>query len=345
MNRPWLDRTRILTRAWQVRRPVRVGRVRTGLAVLGLVAASGAAYTVRSGDTLSELADRYGVSVSALADANSIRNPNYIVVGQVLTIPGHSGGSSAQGPSKPSSSGGGEATTHVVGAGESLTTIAKRYGLSAQQLARANGITDVNKVWAGSLLRIAATPPPKPGGGSASGGSHTIAAGENLSAIAGTYGTSVAALVKANGLKDANRIVAGQTLKIPGGGGGGGWSCIVPGGRFVNDFGVPKPGGRYHEGIDIFAPRGSLVRAPVSGTITHTQGNRAGLQFVLKGVDGYTYIGTHLDSYGPSGKVSKGEPIGTVGNSGNARGTSPHVHFEMHHGSVVNPYPAVQANC
>lgn len=353
MNRPWLDRTRVLRRAWHVRAPRRVGRLRVGLAVLGLVAASGAAYTVRSGDTLSGIAARFGVSVDSLVEDNSIRNPNLIVVGQVLTIPGQAGGAAAPAPSAPSSSGGGGATTHVVRPGESLAVIAKRYGIPLQALASANGITDVNTVWAGSLLRVAAAPPPAPGVGGGGGGTkartHTIAPGESLSTIAGRYGTTVRRLVKANELDDANRIIAGQTLRIPGTkastGGGASWSCVVPGGRYVNDFGVAKPDGRYHEGVDIFAPRGTIIHAPVGGTIQHVQGKRAGLQFTLRGDDGYTYIGTHLDAYRGSGRVEKGEPIGTVGTSGNARGTSPHLHFEMHHGSVVNPYPTLQTYC
>lgn len=347
MNQRWLDRTRVLVRAWDARRPRRVGRLRTGIAVLGLVAASGAAYTVRSGDTLSELAERHGVSVDSLVEANSIRNPNHIVVGQVLTIPGQT----AETPAAPSPSGGGGASTHVVASGESLGAIAKKHGLSIQQLAAANGITDANRVWAGSLLRVAAEPPPAPGtgggGGGGGGGTHTIASGESLSTIAGRHGTTVSAIATSNDLADADRIVAGRTLKIPGASGDGGptWACVIPGGTFVNDFGVAKPDGRYHEGVDVFAPRGTIIHAPVGGTIEHVQGKRAGLQFVLRGKDGYTYLGMHLDAYGPSGQVSKGDPIGTVGTSGNAVGGPPHLHFEMHHGSVVNPFPTLQAHC
>lgn len=351
MNRRWLDRTRVLTRAWGVRRHRRVGRVRTAVAVLGVVAVGSAAYTVRSGDTLSELASRHGVSVDSLVEANAIDDPNFIVVGQVLTIPGQTAGAAAPAAAAPSSSGGGEASTHIVQSGESLAAIAKQYGLTVQQLAAANGITNANSVWAGTLLRVAAEPPPPPGtpeGGGGAAGTHTIAAGESLSTIASRYGTTIAAVVEANDLADANRIIAGQTLAIPGadgGGGGAAWACVVPGGTFINDFGVAKPDGRYHEGVDLFAPKGTMILAPVGGTIQHVQGDRAGLQFTLKGDDGYTYIGAHLDAYGPSGRVEKGDPIGTVGNTGNARGGPDHLHFEMHHGSVVNPFPTLQQYC
>ncbi len=348
MNRRWLDRRHILTRAWHARQP-HAGRVKVGIAVLGLVAASGAAYTVRGGDTLSELAARHGVSVDSLTEVNSIENPNHIVVGQVLTIPGQAGEAAAPASSSTSSSGDGEATTHVVGTGESLGAIARKYGLSVQDLAAANGITDPNNVWAGSLLRVAAAPPPAPGvtGGGGEDGSYTISPGDSLSAIAERFNSTASAIVEANGLEDADMIVAGQTLTIPGASGGGGsaWSCVVPDGTFINDFGVAKPDGRYHEGVDIFAPKGTMIVAPVGGEIRHIQGNRSGQQFTLLGDDGYTYIGAHLDAYGPSGRVEKGDPIGTVGNTGNARGGPDHLHFEMHHGSVVNPFPTLQRHC
>lgn len=348
MRATWSRRRQVLQRAWRIHRPARVGRVRAGALVVALVAAAGAAYTVRGGDTLSGIALRHGVSVGELAEANHISDPDRIFVGQTLRIPG-SGSSSSSGGSSSSGSVG-SARTHVVAPGESLGTIARRYGLDLRDLARANGITNPNRLMAGVLLRVASTAPPAPGTstGGGSAGTYRIQRGDALSTIARRVGASVTSLVRANGLASADRIYAGQTLKVPGGSGGGGsarWSCVVPGGRYVNDFGIAKPSGRHHEGIDVHAPRGTVVRAPVAGTIRYVNGPRGGLQFSLKGADGYTYIGSHMDSYGSNGRVQKGEAIGTVGTTGNARGTSPHLHFEMHHGSVVNPHPTLQKYC
>ncbi|MBT8200119.1 MAG: M23 family metallopeptidase, partial [Acidimicrobiia bacterium] len=65
-------------------------------------------------------------------------------------------------------------------------------------------------------------------------------------------------------------------------------------------------------------------------------------------VDGVTYFGSHMATFGASGDVAVGEIIGTVGNSGNAASTSAHLHFEVHpgHGDrAANPYSALKATC
>ena len=116
---------------------------------------------------------------------------------------------------------------------------------------------------------------------------------------------------------------------------------------FISDFGIRKPSGRFHNGVDLYASRGTPVVAPVTGHVEQLTGVRAGIQFTLAGVDGHTYIGTHLDAFGASGQVRAGEVIGTVGSSGNARGTPPHLHFEIHlHGTrLVDPHPTLLSAC
>ena len=127
----------------------------------------------------------------------------------------------------------------------------------------------------------------------------------------------------------------------------GSWICPVQGpNSFVDSWGAPRSGGRRHRGVDMMAARNTPIVAPVSGTVSH-RGNRiGGLSFHLNGDDGHYYYGTHLASYGNSGRVQAGTIIGYVGDTGNARG-NPHLHFEIHPngGSAVNPTPTVRAAC
>ena len=106
--------------------------------------AQAAEHVVAPGETLSGIASRYGTSVSALASANGLANPNFIVAGQRLRVPSSVAVSSV----------------HVVRRGENLSSVASRYGTSVASLARANKIRDPNFIVAGTRLRI-------PAGGSA----------------------------------------------------------------------------------------------------------------------------------------------------------------------------------
>ena len=132
-------------------------------------------------------------------------------------------------------------------------------------------------------------------------------------------------------------------------GAGGAWTCPVQGPRaFSNDWGQPRSGGRRHQGNDILSPRGTPVVASVAGSVRPHQSSMGGISYYLKGDDGNTYFGTHLDSLsGASGRVGQGAVLGYVGNSGNASGGPTHLHFEIHPGggAAVNPYPTLSQYC
>jgi peptidoglycan LD-endopeptidase LytH len=129
----------------------------------------------------------------------------------------------------------------------------------------------------------------------------------------------------------------------------GDFVCPVQGPvAFTDTWGAPRSGGRAHKGVDMLAPRGTPVVAPVAGVVSHRGNSIGGLSFHLSGDNGHYYYGTHLDSYANvgAGHVAAGTVVGYVGDTGNARGT-PHLHFEIHPngGAAVNPYPTVRAAC
>jgi peptidoglycan LD-endopeptidase LytH len=129
----------------------------------------------------------------------------------------------------------------------------------------------------------------------------------------------------------------------------GGLICPIQGPvSFVDSWGAPRPGGRVHVGVDLMSPRGTPNVAVVSGSITQKTGGTSGNGVYLSGDNGDLYYYFHLDSYaGGPRRVTQGEVVGYVGNTGDASGGATHTHFEIHPGGggPVNPYPAVRAVC
>lgn len=164
--------------------------------------ATGTSYTVQAGDTLYAIANRYGTTVQAIASANGISNPSLIRVGQVLRIPGTSGGPVT--PPPPT-----ESILYTVQPGDTLYAIANRYGTTVQAIASANGITDPNLIRVTQVLRILL---PASGGGTAT--TYTVQAGDTLYSIALRYGRSVQSIASANGITNPNLIRVGQVLTI-----------------------------------------------------------------------------------------------------------------------------------
>ena len=265
-------------------------------------------------------------------------NPNLLRIGQLIQI----------GVTVAAPSGGGSPVvtgTHIVSAGESLATIARRYGTTVAAIAQVNGITNPSMIFIGTQLTIAEGVAPTDTTAAAAGGTstHVVAPGETLGEIASRFGTSVQALISSNDISDPNLIKPGQPLTVP----SQSWICPIWGAKYFNDWGFPRSGGRFHQGNDLFASWGTEVRAPVSGFVELRTGVVGGFQFWLQGDDGKTYIGTHLDGFGQGGDVSAGTVVGYVGDSGNAIGSDPHLHFEiLVGGAPINQYPILrQSGC
>ena len=151
-------------------------------------------YTVKSGDTLSAIANDFGVTVDQLVRWNNISNPNLITVGQILYF------------SDKSSSGSGSGITYVVQAGDTLSGIAARFGTTVANLVSLNNISDPNLIYVGQVLKI-------PSSGNSSR-TYTVQAGDTLSYIAAKFGTTVANLVTLNNISDPNLIYVGQVLYV-----------------------------------------------------------------------------------------------------------------------------------
>jgi LysM repeat protein len=111
-----------------------------------------ATYTIQSGDTLFSIAQRCGLTVDQLASANGISNPNQLSIGQELSIPTGSG--AAAGTSTGTGATSGSGSVHVVQPGENLFRIALSYGLTYQELANYNNITDPASIRVGQEIRI-----------------------------------------------------------------------------------------------------------------------------------------------------------------------------------------------
>lgn len=112
---------------------------------------SGEQYTVKPGDTLDGIATRFGTTVAALVQANHLANPNWLSVGQVLTIPGSGSAPAPSSPASASSAGSGQ---YVVKPGDTLGSIAARFGVSWQTLADINHLANPNRIYVGETLSL-----------------------------------------------------------------------------------------------------------------------------------------------------------------------------------------------
>jgi len=127
------------------------------LGALGGLVASGTAagriHTIRRGETLGAIAQQYGVSVAALAKANGVADPNRIVAGSSLAIPGAAG---PPAPATPAVTAGPNpaGSRYIIRLGETLEQVARRYAVSLRALAATNGIPNPDLVRAGTMLQI-----------------------------------------------------------------------------------------------------------------------------------------------------------------------------------------------
>jgi murein DD-endopeptidase MepM/ murein hydrolase activator NlpD len=139
---------------------------------------------------------------------------------------------------------------------------------------------------------------------------------------------------------------------------GGGTPPPVVGGRvcpvgtphgFTDTWGAPRSGGRWHQGVDMFAAYGTPLYAVEDGTIRTSDNALGGVSVHLTGASGDAYYYAHMSTRTvvTGQRVRTGDVIGAVGDTGNARSTPPHLHFQYHPGGggAVNPTPLATALC
>lgn len=249
-------------------------------------------YTVREGDSLSGIADMFDVSMNTILWANNLSDKGAVRPGMTLVILPVSG------------------IRHKVVSGDTLATLAKRYGSDADEIASFNGLSA-----AGSL---------------ASGDTVIIPGGEIAAAKA-----------------PAKKPVAKVTSKIKTGGSLG---AVLATGNTSNavsgGFANPAPSGRLSQGVhgwngvDLAAPQGSAVNAAAAGTVIVSRvggwNGGYGNYIVIDHGNGVQTLYAHLstDAVSVGDTVSRGQNIGTVGNTGQSTGY--HLHFEVR--GAKNPF-------
>jgi len=183
-----------------------------GSSTAGAGSSRGASVTVQPGDTLSDIADRQGISLNQLMQANGITNPDVVVAGQKLVLPGSRRATAAAAPRELPTA------PYTVKSGETISEIADRFGTSTERLIQLNGISNPNLVVAGTRLAIPGRPSssaaPRSTAAPRNAKEHVVRSGESLSTIADSYGLPVERLVAINKIDDPDLVVSGARLKL-----------------------------------------------------------------------------------------------------------------------------------
>lgn len=216
-----------------------------------------------------------------------------------------------------------------VRSGDSLSSIARRYGVSVCTLVESNGLSDPDFLRVGTEILI----PP------VDGLLYEVVAGDTIWSIANRYGVDVGGIIRHNGIRDPGMIGVGEKLILPGvrnlrkaahelshrGSPGLSWPLR---GRITSEFGMRW--GRFHSGIDIAAAHGTAIKAAAPGTVSMVGfAGGYGLMVTLSHDNGTATLYAHASRVlvKVDQRVRRGQTIALVGNTGNS--TGPHLHFEV----------------
>jgi murein DD-endopeptidase MepM/ murein hydrolase activator NlpD len=302
---------------------------------------------VRPGDTLYEIALRYGVTVESLIAFNSL-DGTVIHPGQELVL--------APGERTP------EPLEVTLGVGDSLWVLARRHDSTVDEIAAANGIDRDATLRVGDRLVI-------PGRYAASdvdvGGpvpiEVVVAANDTLWGLANRYDSNVAAIISTNNLT-TDRLQVGQRLRILPGAELNATRAAVPTPILSDAAGAPMvwplvgvitsrfgyrqlrvSGSNFHTGLDIDGDTGDPIVAAVAGTVTFSgwRGGYGNLVIVTNGNTDYYYAHASELLVSEGTEVKVGQLLALVGSTGNSTGS--HLHFEVRvDGDYVDPLPILE---
>ncbi|NCN04432.1 MAG: M23 family metallopeptidase [Spirochaetales bacterium] len=230
---------------------------------------------------------------------------------------------------------------YTVAPGDTLSDIADQFDLNMDTIISFNAIPDVRRMQIGQTLTIP----------SRDGLRYTVRSGDSLASIAAAKGTTVNALLDANGLT-TDVVAVGSALFIPEARMSSLDLAFAIGevfayptvGRFTSGFGFrsdPFTGQRrFHNGLDLANSIGTPIRASMAGRVVHieSQVGNYGKFIIVQHARGYQTLYAHLDSFAVSiGQyVVQGQVIGRMGHTG--RSTGPHLHFSIiENGNFVDP--------
>lgn len=184
-------------------------------------------YTVKSGDTLSGIANQFGMNYVQLAQINHIQNVNRIYVGQTLQLQAQANNATVSQPTHnntttnvkpaPTPAPATNNAAYTVKSGDTLSGIASRFGVSYEQLAQLNNIANPNRIYVGQVLRVNGQAARSNNYSRSSAttsvrGGYTVKSGDTLSGIAAQYGLNWHTLAQRNNLQSPYTIYVGQKL-------------------------------------------------------------------------------------------------------------------------------------